>query len=144
MFCWNHMCFCCCKASLFGGLWLSHSVIFSISNICSKACLFLFFFFFYICFLVSCECRWTASYWPVKMSQDSESVRLQHIEDEERFRKTQIADQKAFQEKLEEMQVLNPWKLTVHRRGSWSSCAQPRGKLSDEILLRWALMSMCC
>uniref|UniRef100_A0A8C3XBZ8 Dynein axonemal heavy chain 1 n=1 Tax=Cyanoderma ruficeps TaxID=181631 RepID=A0A8C3XBZ8_9PASS len=49
--------------------------------------------------------KWTASYWPVKMSQDSESVQLQHIEDEERFRKTQIADQKAFQEKLEEMQL---------------------------------------
>ncbi|RMC00001.1 hypothetical protein DUI87_23409 [Hirundo rustica rustica] len=49
--------------------------------------------------------KWTASYWPVKMSKDSESIRLQHIEDEERFRKTQIADQKAFQDKLEEMQL---------------------------------------
>ncbi|XP_038005283.1 dynein heavy chain 1, axonemal [Motacilla alba alba] len=49
--------------------------------------------------------KWTASYWPVKMSMDSESVRLQHIDDEERFRKTQISDQKAFQEKLEEMQL---------------------------------------
>lgn len=127
------MCFCCCKASLFGGLWLSYSVVFSISNMCSKACLF-FLFFFHICF-VSCECRWTASYWPVKMSQDLESIRLQHIDDEERFRKAQVADQKTFQEKLEEMQVLSPQKLTVHRRGSSSSCGQPRGKLSDEILL---------
>lgn len=75
-----------------------------------KACHFLLFFPVY--FLVSCECRWTASYWPVKMSMDSEAVRLQHIDDEERFRKTQILDQKAFQEKLEEMQVLNPWQWT--------------------------------
>ncbi|NWH35887.1 DYH1 protein, partial [Chloropsis hardwickii] len=49
--------------------------------------------------------KWTASYWPAKMSMESESVRLQHIDDEERFRKTQISDQKAFQEKLEEMQL---------------------------------------
>ncbi|NXX67841.1 DYH1 protein, partial [Spizella passerina] len=49
--------------------------------------------------------KWTASYWPVKMSMESESVRLQHADDEERFRKTQISDQKTFQEKLEEMQL---------------------------------------
>ncbi|XP_023791251.1 dynein heavy chain 1, axonemal [Cyanistes caeruleus] len=49
--------------------------------------------------------KWTASYWPVKMSMDSESIRLQHIEDEERFRKMQIADQKEFQDQLEEMQL---------------------------------------
>ncbi|XP_053845413.1 dynein axonemal heavy chain 1 [Vidua macroura] len=49
--------------------------------------------------------KWTASYWPVKMSKDSESIRLQHIDDEERFRKAQILDQKAFQDKLEEMQL---------------------------------------
>lgn len=101
------MCFCCCKASLFGGIWLSHSVIFSISNICSKS-LSLSPIFFPVCFLVSCECRWTASYWPVKMSMDSEAIRLQHIEDEERFRKMQILDQKAFQDKMDEMQVLSP------------------------------------
>ncbi|NXM42418.1 DYH1 protein, partial [Gymnorhina tibicen] len=49
--------------------------------------------------------KWTARYWPVKMSMDSEAIRLQHIEDEERFRKMQILDQKAFQDKMEEMQL---------------------------------------
>ncbi|NWT16478.1 DYH1 protein, partial [Vireo altiloquus] len=49
--------------------------------------------------------KWTASYWPVKMSMDSEAIRLQHIEDEERFRKMQIVDQKAFQDETDEMQL---------------------------------------
>uniref|UniRef100_A0A8C5T8B7 Dynein axonemal heavy chain 1 n=1 Tax=Malurus cyaneus samueli TaxID=2593467 RepID=A0A8C5T8B7_9PASS len=49
--------------------------------------------------------KWTASYWPAKMSMDSETIRLQHIEDEDRFRKAQILDQKAFQEKLDDMQL---------------------------------------
>ncbi|NXU12627.1 DYH1 protein, partial [Pardalotus punctatus] len=49
--------------------------------------------------------KWTASYWPRKMSQDSESIRLQHIEDEDRFRKMQVLDQKSFQEKLDDMQL---------------------------------------
>lgn len=88
----------------FGFLILLFSVF---QTYAQKACLFLL-FFFPVCFLVSCECRWTASYWPVKMSMDSEAIRLQHIEDEERFRKMQILDQKAFQDKMDEMQVLSP------------------------------------
>ncbi|NWV36400.1 DYH1 protein, partial [Grantiella picta] len=49
--------------------------------------------------------KWTATYWPTKMAQDSESIRLQHIEDEDRFRKMQVLDQKAFQESLDDMQL---------------------------------------
>ncbi|XP_051667332.1 dynein axonemal heavy chain 1 [Manacus candei] len=49
--------------------------------------------------------KWAASYWPVKMSMETEAIRLQHVEDEEKFRKAQIQDQNSFQGKLDEMQL---------------------------------------
>ncbi|NWQ64257.1 DYH1 protein, partial [Neopipo cinnamomea] len=49
--------------------------------------------------------KWTASYWPLKISMETEAIRLQHTEDEEKFRKAQIQDQNSFQGKLDEMQL---------------------------------------
>lgn len=37
----------------------------------------------------------------------AESIRLQHLEDEDKFRKIQVMDQNGFQDKLEEMEVLS-------------------------------------
>lgn len=39
----------------------------------------------------------------------TESIRLQHIKDEDKFRKIQVMNHSSFQEKLEEMQVLSLW-----------------------------------
>ncbi|XP_037242845.1 dynein heavy chain 1, axonemal [Falco rusticolus] len=49
--------------------------------------------------------KWAASYWPLKITMQAESVRLQHLEDEDKFRKIHIVDQNGFQDKLEEMQL---------------------------------------
>ncbi|XP_050760847.1 dynein axonemal heavy chain 1 [Gymnogyps californianus] len=49
--------------------------------------------------------KWAASYWPRKITMQAESVRLQHLEDEDKFRKIQVMDQNGFQDKLEEMQL---------------------------------------
>lgn len=49
--------------------------------------------------------RWAASFWPSKILGQIETVRHQHIEDEEKFRKIQLMDQNNFQEKLEGLQV---------------------------------------
>ncbi|NXX05401.1 DYH1 protein, partial [Larus smithsonianus] len=48
---------------------------------------------------------WTASYWPLKITMQAESIRLQHLEDEDKFRKIQLMDQNGFQDKLEEMEL---------------------------------------
>ncbi|NXN51379.1 DYH1 protein, partial [Rynchops niger] len=48
---------------------------------------------------------WTASYWPLKITMQAESIRLQHLEDEDKFRKIQVMDQNGFQDKLEEMEL---------------------------------------
>ncbi|NXE09964.1 DYH1 protein, partial [Lophotis ruficrista] len=50
--------------------------------------------------------KWTASYWPLKITMQAESVRLQHLEDEDKFRKIQVVDQNGFQDKLEDMQLI--------------------------------------
>uniref|UniRef100_A0A8B9M6P2 Dynein axonemal heavy chain 1 n=1 Tax=Accipiter nisus TaxID=211598 RepID=A0A8B9M6P2_9AVES len=49
--------------------------------------------------------KWAASYWPLKITMQAESVRLQHLDDEDKFRKIQVMDQNGFQDKLEEMQL---------------------------------------
>ncbi|NWW95122.1 DYH1 protein, partial [Rhynochetos jubatus] len=49
--------------------------------------------------------KWAASFWPLKITMQAESVRLQHLEDENKFRKIQVMDQNGFQDKLEEMQL---------------------------------------
>ncbi|NXL44771.1 DYH1 protein, partial [Podilymbus podiceps] len=49
--------------------------------------------------------KWAASYWPLKIAMQAESIRLQHLEDEDKFRKIQVIDQNGFQDKLEEMQL---------------------------------------
>ncbi|XP_053933024.1 dynein axonemal heavy chain 1 [Cuculus canorus] len=49
--------------------------------------------------------KWAASFWPQKISMQTESVCLQHLEDEDKFRKIQVVDQHGFQDKLEEMQL---------------------------------------
>lgn len=91
--------FCFCKASLFGWSLLSHSVLFSVSNICSKS--------LSLSLMASCECRWAASYWPLKIAVQTEAVQLQHVQDEERFREIQVMDHNMFEEKLEDMKVLS-------------------------------------
>ncbi|KAM6256563.1 LOW QUALITY PROTEIN: dynein axonemal heavy chain 1 [Porphyrio hochstetteri] len=50
--------------------------------------------------------KWAASYWPLKITLQTEAVRLQHLEEESRFRKIQAVDQSGFQDKLEEMQLV--------------------------------------
>lgn len=92
------MCFCCCKASLFGGSWGVDFHSFKHSKHAQKVSLSLF---------ISCEYRWTASYWPLKITMQTESIRIQHIKDEDKFRKIQVMNHSSFQEKLEEMQVLS-------------------------------------
>ncbi|XP_010013568.1 PREDICTED: dynein heavy chain 1, axonemal-like, partial [Nestor notabilis] len=49
--------------------------------------------------------KWTASYWPLKITRQAECVRHQHQEDEDRFRKNHVIDQNSFQDKLEEMEL---------------------------------------
>ncbi|NWZ55127.1 DYH1 protein, partial [Haliaeetus albicilla] len=49
--------------------------------------------------------KWAASYWPLKITMQAESIRLQHLDDEDKFRKIQVMDQNGFQDKLEEMQL---------------------------------------
>ncbi|NXR16043.1 DYH1 protein, partial [Semnornis frantzii] len=49
--------------------------------------------------------KWAASYWPLKITRQAESVRLQHLKDENEFRKLQVMDQNDFQKHLETMQL---------------------------------------
>nr|XP_021152153.1 dynein heavy chain 1, axonemal [Columba livia] len=49
---------------------------------------------------------WAARHWPHKIALQTESIQLQHLEDEEKFRKIQAIDQNVFQDKLEEMQLI--------------------------------------
>ncbi|KAM6325251.1 LOW QUALITY PROTEIN: dynein axonemal heavy chain 1 [Podargus strigoides] len=49
--------------------------------------------------------KWAASYWPLKLTLQTEAVRLQHLEDEDKFRKIQVIDQNGFQDKLEDVQL---------------------------------------
>lgn len=65
-----------------------------------KASLFLF-------LMTSCESRWAASYWPLKIAMQTEAIQLQHVQDEERFREIQLTDHNIFEEKLEDMKVLS-------------------------------------
>lgn len=50
-------------------------------------------------------CRWTARAWPCKILSQTETVRAQHAEDEERFLKIQLVDQNNFMERLSFLQV---------------------------------------
>ncbi|NXD64149.1 DYH1 protein, partial [Eolophus roseicapillus] len=50
--------------------------------------------------------KWTASYWPLKITKQAESLLHQHQEDEDRFRKNHVVDQNSFQDKLEEMELI--------------------------------------
>ncbi|XP_025927284.1 dynein heavy chain 1, axonemal [Apteryx rowi] len=49
--------------------------------------------------------KWAASYWPLKIIMQTKSIQLQHLEEEEKFRKIQLMDQNNFQERLEGMQL---------------------------------------
>ncbi|KAM4654602.1 LOW QUALITY PROTEIN: dynein axonemal heavy chain 1 [Amazona ochrocephala] len=75
--------------------------------------------------------KWTASYWPLKISEQAESLRRQHQEDEDRFRKNHVMDQNSFQDKLEEMEVNEPLTINCPEKGDlkllWSA---PDNKLS--------------
>uniref|UniRef100_A0A8C3K8B9 Dynein axonemal heavy chain 1 n=1 Tax=Calidris pygmaea TaxID=425635 RepID=A0A8C3K8B9_9CHAR len=48
---------------------------------------------------------WAANYWPLKIIMQTEAIRLQHLEDEDKFRKIQVMDQNGFQDKLEDMEL---------------------------------------
>ncbi|XP_053339456.1 dynein axonemal heavy chain 1 [Clarias gariepinus] len=50
--------------------------------------------------------KWTAMAWPQKILNQIESVCLQHIEDEDRFQKIQMVDQKNFYELLESLEMV--------------------------------------
>lgn len=39
----------------------------------------------------------------------TEAIQLQHVQDEDRFRETQVMDHNIFEEKLEDMKVLSSW-----------------------------------
>lgn len=73
---------------------------------------------FAVCFVTPCECRWTASFWPLKISKQAESLRQQHQEDEDRFRKNHVLDQNSFQHKLEEMEVNKPLTINCLEKGA--------------------------
>ncbi|XP_062843095.1 dynein axonemal heavy chain 1 [Trichomycterus rosablanca] len=49
--------------------------------------------------------KWTAVAWPHKILSQIESMKTQHEEDEERFRKIQLVDQSNFQERLDSIQM---------------------------------------
>ncbi|NWX92741.1 DYH1 protein, partial [Nothoprocta pentlandii] len=49
--------------------------------------------------------KWAASYWPLKIIMQTKAIQLQHLEEEEKFRKIQLMDQNNFQERLEAMQL---------------------------------------
>jgi len=51
-------------------------------------------------------CRWTTVGWPHKMVQLIEQVALQWEEDEERFRKLQLSDLAAFNDRVDALTVL--------------------------------------
>ncbi|KAM9533492.1 LOW QUALITY PROTEIN: dynein axonemal heavy chain 1 [Guaruba guarouba] len=65
--------------------------------------------------------KWTASYWPLKISKQAESLQHQHQEDEDRFRKNHVMDQNSFQDKLEEVE------LTVGRFSIQADASQANG-----------------
>ena len=50
-------------------------------------------------------CRWTTVGWPHKMVQMMEQVALQWEEDEERFRKLQLSDLTAFNDRIDALTV---------------------------------------
>ena len=52
-----------------------------------------------------CTCRWTTVGWPHKMVQLMEQVALQWEEDEERFRKLQLSDLTAFNDRVDALTV---------------------------------------
>uniref|UniRef100_G1MWR4 Dynein axonemal heavy chain 1 n=1 Tax=Meleagris gallopavo TaxID=9103 RepID=G1MWR4_MELGA len=49
--------------------------------------------------------KWAASYWPLKIAMQTEAIQLQHVQDEDRFRETQVMDHNIFEEKLEDMKL---------------------------------------
>ncbi|KAG7240353.1 hypothetical protein INR49_026924, partial [Caranx melampygus] len=50
--------------------------------------------------------KWTAVAWPQRIISQVEATTLQHVEDEERFRKIQLSDQDNFGEHLKSLQML--------------------------------------
>ncbi|GAA6221830.1 dynein heavy chain 1, axonemal-like [Lates japonicus] len=50
--------------------------------------------------------KWTAIGWPQKIISQMEAATVQHVEDEECFRKIQLADQSNFEEHLDSLQML--------------------------------------
>lgn len=50
-------------------------------------------------------CRWTAIWWPQMVINQMEAVTIQHEQDEERFNKIQITDNRNFEEQLNTLQV---------------------------------------
>ncbi|KAH1168316.1 dynein axonemal heavy chain 1 [Mauremys mutica] len=50
--------------------------------------------------------KWAASNWPLKIATQTEMIRQQHLEDEERFRKIQLMDQNNFLERLDGLQLV--------------------------------------
>lgn len=50
-------------------------------------------------------CRWTAIRWPQKIISQMEAAAAQHLEDEERFTKIQLADQNNFEDHLDSLKV---------------------------------------
>ncbi|XP_026203417.1 dynein heavy chain 1, axonemal [Anabas testudineus] len=50
--------------------------------------------------------KWKAIGWPQRIISHMEAVAIQHVEDEERFHKIQLADQNNFEEHLDSLQML--------------------------------------
>ncbi|XP_019331155.1 dynein axonemal heavy chain 1 [Alligator mississippiensis] len=50
--------------------------------------------------------KWAASYWPLKIANQTEMIQQQHLEDEEKFHKIQLMDQNNFMERLDGLQLL--------------------------------------
>ncbi|XP_069004796.1 dynein axonemal heavy chain 1 [Embiotoca jacksoni] len=65
--------------------------------------------FFYCLSNEDVDKKWTAIGWPQKIINQMETVAIQHVEDEERFRKIQLIDHSSFEERLESIQGLVVW-----------------------------------
>ncbi|MEE6527642.1 hypothetical protein FKM82_029170, partial [Ascaphus truei] len=62
--------------------------------------------FFYSLSQEDFNAKWAAIYWPHKITTLIDSIREQHLEDEERFRKIQAMDQNNFLERLDGLQMV--------------------------------------
>ncbi|XP_063282706.1 dynein axonemal heavy chain 1 [Pelobates fuscus] len=62
--------------------------------------------FFYSLSQEDFNAKWAAISWPYKITKQTDEIKLQHSEDEEKFRKIQVMDQNNFLERLDSLQMV--------------------------------------